>query len=395
MAFVRKPRYTLEECYSALDIHPKTFRRWLTDANMQPERSRADERIKYLTHEQLEHLARIYGRPWPPQVSEEEHQPELVPAQAYKLLLEQLAEAQQEAQELRASLDTLSTRQEVIQGGLEAQQTRQQQAREQAEQEAIRLITHELQTKQNIEALIAEDIRLREVSEEATRQQQQANERLDAQRQELGTLKARLEQQGQQFAQELGTLQTQAEEQRAMLDEARATIEAQSQRLSDLEARLEQQAQRIDAGEKAQEAAHREQQQAEQRLSAQTREAEQRLHAQVQEAQEAAQRSQEQALAALQRDLLAEVERRMQAREAQHTRENTTLLDIVEKARTAAAVAVQEVEGLQQQLQREQAARTELEQRLKQLQATQASQPSPTTRKQRGGKKTTPGDPQA
>ena len=27
-------RYTLEECYTMLDVHPKTFRQWLKDDNI-------------------------------------------------------------------------------------------------------------------------------------------------------------------------------------------------------------------------------------------------------------------------------------------------------------------------------------------------------------------------
>lgn len=80
-------RYTIEECYTMLDVHPKTFRQWLKDDNISTKASKADKRIKFLTEEQVKQLAESHDKPWPPTVSQET---EVIPVTAYKLLVEQV-----------------------------------------------------------------------------------------------------------------------------------------------------------------------------------------------------------------------------------------------------------------------------------------------------------------
>ena len=58
--------YTLTECCALFQVNAKTFRKWLEREGMQPQRSRADTRIRYLTREQVEHLAEVYGCALPP-----------------------------------------------------------------------------------------------------------------------------------------------------------------------------------------------------------------------------------------------------------------------------------------------------------------------------------------
>lgn len=61
--------YTFSECYELLDVDPKTFRRWLDKVGIDPEKqvSKVDSRVRFLTENQIEDLAAIHGRPWPPQ----------------------------------------------------------------------------------------------------------------------------------------------------------------------------------------------------------------------------------------------------------------------------------------------------------------------------------------
>ncbi len=57
-----KERYTFTECYRALTVDPKTFRRWLEQAEIAPTVSRADNRVKYLTAAQVQELATLHER---------------------------------------------------------------------------------------------------------------------------------------------------------------------------------------------------------------------------------------------------------------------------------------------------------------------------------------------
>ena len=58
--------YTLTECCTLFQVNAKTFRKWLEREGMQPQRSRADTRIRYLTREEVERLAKAYDCALPP-----------------------------------------------------------------------------------------------------------------------------------------------------------------------------------------------------------------------------------------------------------------------------------------------------------------------------------------
>jgi hypothetical protein len=85
-------RYTLTDCYELLQVDPKTFRRWIEKASITPQASKADDRIKYLTHEQLVELAELHERSLPETLPQQEAA--LAPG-AYKLLLDQIEEVHQ------------------------------------------------------------------------------------------------------------------------------------------------------------------------------------------------------------------------------------------------------------------------------------------------------------
>lgn len=97
-------RYTLEECCAVLDIHQKTFKRWLKDDHIATERSKADKRIKFLTEEQVKHLAELHDKPWPPPANQEA---EVIPVTAYKLLIEQVERVEQQTEQISTTQATL------------------------------------------------------------------------------------------------------------------------------------------------------------------------------------------------------------------------------------------------------------------------------------------------
>lgn len=89
-------RYPLSKCYELLDIDPKTFRKWIEKAGWQSllkqQKSKADDRVKYLTEEQLKNLAEMHERV----LALPEQKPTL-PASSYNLLIDQIDEARTEA----------------------------------------------------------------------------------------------------------------------------------------------------------------------------------------------------------------------------------------------------------------------------------------------------------
>jgi hypothetical protein len=89
---VTKKTYTFNECYALLGVDPKTFRRWLKKADIDPDtqKSKIDERIRYLTQEQLDQLATDHERTLTP--PEEQAPTESAPSGAYKLFVERLKE---------------------------------------------------------------------------------------------------------------------------------------------------------------------------------------------------------------------------------------------------------------------------------------------------------------
>ncbi len=57
--------FSLIASCSLLDVDPKTLRRWLSLAHLAPQADPLDARQKYLTLQQLSHLARRHARPLP------------------------------------------------------------------------------------------------------------------------------------------------------------------------------------------------------------------------------------------------------------------------------------------------------------------------------------------
>ncbi len=353
-----KGRYTLDECYAALDVHPKTFRRWLEQAKMTPERSRADERIKFLTSEQVAQLARLHDRPWPPLVRP---QPEVIRPEAYKLLVDQLAEAEQQVRQIRTehtqlqgAITELAQQREATVCQLAAIEQAQ---REQAEQ--VKALTSRLDSVTTIVA-------------------QQA-ERLDAQDEQAKAIVARL-----------GTLTTESSQQAQQIAQLIGRLDMQGQQIAQLTGDLAGLSQQV---KEAQEA-----------IRQQSEAVEQRLHAAFQTA-----------LTVLRREMQEEFERRAQGIEAEQARDVATLTEqqerqgeqltrlterlkgiatAAEEAKTTAtssqrqsASAEQAIKHLQQQLQVEQRARTNLEAVVKQLLEAQKPEGQPRAYKPRGGGK--------
>jgi hypothetical protein len=56
--------FTFTECYDLLQVDPKTFRNWLKKAGIDPEKqkSKLDERVRYLDEFQVKKLALDHGR---------------------------------------------------------------------------------------------------------------------------------------------------------------------------------------------------------------------------------------------------------------------------------------------------------------------------------------------
>ncbi|MDQ2887768.1 MAG: hypothetical protein M3Y39_16980 [Chloroflexota bacterium] len=103
--------YTFSECYKLLDVDPKTFGRWLEKASIDPKQqvSKVDNRIRYLTQQQVEQLATDHGRTLTPltERTEEDATPGM-----YKLLAERLDTLESKLEEVRD--DTYSARTEIF-----------------------------------------------------------------------------------------------------------------------------------------------------------------------------------------------------------------------------------------------------------------------------------------
>lgn len=97
-------RYTLTECYALFQVDPKTFRRWLEKAEIVPQASRADDRVKYLTHEQVQKLAALHDKQLPDTLP---HQEATLPTGTYKLMLDQLEELHQTQAQLHEQMQAM------------------------------------------------------------------------------------------------------------------------------------------------------------------------------------------------------------------------------------------------------------------------------------------------
>jgi len=97
--------YTLTECCTLFEVNAKTFHRWLKQEGIQPQRSRADTRIRYLTREQLERLAEVYDYTLPPY--EEQAAKEGNRADTPALLARRLDHLEQEMRQAQAGIAAL------------------------------------------------------------------------------------------------------------------------------------------------------------------------------------------------------------------------------------------------------------------------------------------------
>ena len=234
MSQLLKSRYTLDECYTALDIHPKTFRIWLKEGGITPETSKADRRIKFLTAAQVERLAWLHDKPWPPVAGKQE--PEVLRPEAYKLLLEQLAEADQQAQrisaaqaELQASIAELREQREATTRQLAAIEQVQREQAEKESQERAALQEQGQQTRAALDSL--------------TTSQQEAAAHLDelvgASEQQRKLLEA-MQASQQEAAARLDTLAAEGSEHAERLAQFIARMDKQDQRHAQLAGRVDE-----------------------------------------------------------------------------------------------------------------------------------------------------------
>jgi predicted nucleic acid-binding Zn-ribbon protein len=137
-------QYPLTVCCQRLGITLFTLRQWCEKANidMEQQKSLADPRQKWLTEEQLQHLALTHGR----LLDQPKADPEPIPINAYKLLMEQVAQIQaerasdrQELVQLRTDYDQEHQAHQAQHAELAAAQTQMEYVGDQA-QEAYRTI---------------------------------------------------------------------------------------------------------------------------------------------------------------------------------------------------------------------------------------------------------------
>ncbi len=355
-----KSRYTLDECYTVLDIHPKTFRAWLKEGGITPEHSRADRRIKFLTAAQVERLARLHDKPWPPTASTQEP---VIRPEAYKLLLEQLAEADQQAQQistehaqLQAAITELRDQAEATTRQLAAIE---QTAREQAENNT-KAQAEELDRWQKTRAVL--DILTTHYQELATASQEQ--------RQQLKAMQASQ----QEAAACLDTLAAESSKHAEQLTQLTAEMDKQGQRYAQLAGRVDKLQRQ---GEQAQKDMQESLEQMQAHTQEQAQEAEKRLQAQFQAA-----------LTTLRQQMLEELERRAQGIETEQARDVAALTAQQEqlirqiehattKAEAATTTALHRLTSLETGREQEQAVRASLAERVTRLeaQAAQVQQP--------------------
>src|SRR6266536_2327087 len=117
-------QYPLTVCCQRLNISLFTLRQWCAqaDINLEQQRSKADPRQKWLTDQQLQQLAEEHGRI----LDQPAQPPEPIPPAAYKLLIEQAAQAQHQAAQIRTDHATLQKQAQQINASLDT--IRQEQA---------------------------------------------------------------------------------------------------------------------------------------------------------------------------------------------------------------------------------------------------------------------------
>jgi DNA repair exonuclease SbcCD ATPase subunit len=379
-----KEAYTLKECCAMLDVDFKTFQKWLERDGIIPQRSEADQRVRYLRTEQVRMLAARHGRPWPPIVQ----QPEQITATEAKRLMEQVSLAIRQAQEARgnqAKFEAAVQELQHYQQGLGTIQSDQAALRKQIDglREEWKHVTSfqsdvaelrgrfhtqwadmETYQKQTDAALEQISTALREGKEATVRQIAAIEKENRAQAERLKEIVAQVEQQADQFGQLI------------------ARIDKLAAQLAEIAARAEQ---------------------AQVTMREQLGQVDHRLQV---------------ALTKLRQELSQEFERRAQGIETEQARDLAALSEQVERLNSIATTAeetkiiaagsqdqatsaAQAVKMLQEQFQAERAARAQLENTVNQLVNAQQQEGQPAPRAHgsthRRGKrlKPSPADPQS
>lgn len=250
-------KFTLTECYELLQADPKTFRRWLKKAGIheqvKSQISKADDRVKYLTQEQLEEIATLHERQLPLEIAETEQlaQFEEITTQTVQFVLaEDTAEHQDEQFEEIASLLAAQVEDEVTKPIKKSDQHAHKGSSKKfsIKPGAYKLIVDqldELQQLQNESSNLA--LVTQKLLDEQEKAHQQALEQLQASSHEkIATLETTIQLQQEQF--EILTVQisnqsTQFDQYKISLTENEAV---QTQRLHLLEGAVTQSQQNMD-----------------------------------------------------------------------------------------------------------------------------------------------------
>jgi hypothetical protein len=96
--------FTFTDCCTLLDVDPKTLRQWLKRDGIEPQVSAIDSRIKFLTGEQVHHIATIHRRDF--KLASAELEPIITP-ETFPSLVEHVEQTQTEVQCLGTQMDAL------------------------------------------------------------------------------------------------------------------------------------------------------------------------------------------------------------------------------------------------------------------------------------------------
>jgi chromosome segregation ATPase len=208
-------RYTLTDCYALFLVDPKTFRRWLNKAKMVPQASRADDRVKYLTEEQVQELATLHERQLPATLPQETA---MLSPGTYKLVLDQIEELHQShehtGEQVQALQKTATSLMETM------HQLRNEQDVQRTSLETLRVLTDH-HFKETEHALKEQGRELREQKEELQAYTQEQLERIAK---SVNTLSKQVERQQQETEQRIQQLEQQCKEKIEYLELALAKI---------------------------------------------------------------------------------------------------------------------------------------------------------------------------
>jgi hypothetical protein len=234
-------RYTLTDCYTLLHVDPKTFRRWLEKAALTPQVSRADDRVKYLTQEQVEELAKLHDRQLPETIPQQDAP--LAPG-TYKLVLDQIEALQQIQREAGEQVQVVQ--QSIAALSEEVHQYHNEQAVQGVSLETLRVLT-EHTLKEMEQSIQAQEQGMRKQKEELKAYTQEQIARVSR---SVNLLTERVEQQQQETESTLKSLEQQFREKIAYLELALAQITDAFTKEQEARLALEQQVATLQAGRK-------------------------------------------------------------------------------------------------------------------------------------------------